>query len=249
MTKKRSVLIIACIISALITAGMMTYRISANTRLYNGFQQKENVYPYGEAVANSELNLNAVHKLLSGTGSLLGYDFLDDINNPLSIRYYADPNDAEPAYVIEKGTVIHIDSGMILNGEYPVRGICSLPTDKSGWRIARPFLVQGKEANETLLYVRLEDLYKVAMVWIKENPTAVNVLRSALKTDGLLPTKANTCRHMLLAADRRLYSKGVYLSKDMQSPVFTPLIIICMCVSAGLLAGILWVNLRMRVAR
>ena len=245
MKKLTRFLIALCAVSAAIAAGLISCSLFANSGLQKDFQRKENAYPYEEALAKDGPDLNTIQDLYSGVSSLLGFDETI-IESPAAIRYYADPDDRQPAYVIEKGTVIHIGAEIILNGGMDFRGIGSLPTDQAGWRLSKPFAEEGKAESEALMYVRLSDLQPVAAAWTKENPNTMKWMRAGMKQQKLLPTKANARRYLLLSNDRLLYSKGVYLSKDLMNPVLSPAAIICLCISAILLAGILWIKSRNR---
>ena len=69
-----------------------------------------------------------------------------------------------------------------------------------------------------------------------------------MRAQGLLPTKRNLCRYILLFADRTLYSRGVFLSADLQRPVLTPASILCLTAAVLLLAAYLLVNRKVKGA-
>ena len=242
MKKLRTILMILCTVSACFCLGMTAYHLYQNIRLRNGFQRADSAYRYEEALKKGDIDLNTIEKLYSGISGLIGFDDKKNIENPVTLRYFANVNDKQPAYVIEKGTTIHFDAEKILNGQMTFRGIWSLPTDQAGWRLSLPFSEWGKPENDTLLYIKLSDLQQAVSAWIKENPDAMKWMETGLKQEKLPLTEANAGNYLLLSNDRRLYSKGVYLSRDLMNTVATPAVIISLCLTAVLLAGILWMS-------
>ena len=248
MKKLRTVLVILCVVSACICAGTAAYHLYSNLKLRNGFQQADHAYPYEEALEKGEINPDIIGKRYSGISTMVGFGDKKDIECPVTIRYYADMNGKQPAYVIEKGTKIHIDADKILNSEMVFRGVGSLPTEKAGWRLSFPFAEWGKPENDTLLYVNLSDLQQAVLAWMKENPKTVKWMQTGTAQQKLLPTEANIINYLLLSNDRTLYEKGVYLSKDLMDPVISPAVIISFCIFVVLLAGVLWVSRKLRRA-
>ena len=222
---------------------MVLYSLYYNFRLHKGFQQKEYLHTYAEEIAKDTIDPQSIYKMFSGISTLIGSNFRDDIKSPIEIHYYSDIDDDIPALVVEKGTTVHVDSNEVLNGECTFQGINSLPAEKKGWRLVKPFAVDGRGPEEVLFYVKMSDLMHVASAWMEKNPQAMKTVRQRLMNQGLLPTKANVCRQMLLTADRELYRKGMYLSKDVMQPVFPPEVVVCLGVSAGMLACILGIAL------
>ncbi|MBQ9939497.1 MAG: hypothetical protein IJO96_08205, partial [Oscillospiraceae bacterium] len=153
-----------------------------------------------------------------------------DIVTPVTINYYADINDTTPAYTIEKGTTVHCESAYHKD-DVTYHGIQSIPTNKRGWRIAKPFIVTGEKRNNTFLYVKTSDLEAVADAWAKEN---IDIL-----SEHPLGMKSVTKSNLLLCIDHLLYDSGVYLSPNLLTPVFSPAVIVSLSSSVILLAAYL----------
>ena len=161
MKKLKIILIVLCIASTVAAVGMMLYSLYYNFRLRKGFREKEYRQTYAEEIAKNPINPQAIYRMFSGNSALIGFDYQDDISSPERIRYYSDISDDSPALVIEKGTIIHVDSSEILNGEYTFRGINSLPADKKGWRLVKPFSADGQGTDDSLLFLAVKSLSQI----------------------------------------------------------------------------------------
>ena len=213
------------VLFAIVTMGLVSRSVYLNYKLRDGFKPKEDAYPYGEEVEKGTLDLDEIYFFLPDAMAAMGhgYDYKDDIASPIEISYYADINDESPVYRVEKGDLIDFQMEDVTKSEYNVtyHGRISLPTNEPGWRLAKPFMVEGKEVNDTLLYVKLDDLMRIAYQWLEENPEAADNLENEMMWQGILPTKYNTGKAILLFIDRTLYSEGVFLSPDLLNPVFS----------------------------
>ena len=217
------------VLFVIVTMGLVSRSVYLNYKLRNGFEPKENAYPYGEEVEKGTLDLDKISYLLPSAVALMGYpNYKDDIASPIEISYYADINDGSPVYRVEKGDIIDFQTeNPILKYNVTYHGRVSLPTNEPGWRLAKPFMVEGKEVNDTLLYVKLDDLMRIAYQWLEENPKAVRAMGidksdiGVLGVYGIWPTQSNFSKILLLYIDRILYSKGVFLSPDLLNPVFS----------------------------
>ena len=241
MKRIRIPLLVFLIAFALASVGLILYDVSYITQLRSRFAPKAGAYPYAQAVEKNELDLDAVSACFPDDVALLAYDFRNTLEAPSAISYYADVK-GEPVRTIEKGERIDFRTEDGAGRVFSFRGIETLPTDKPGWRLAKSFAAAGGETEDALLYVKLDDLAPVADRWLKENPGAKKALQGLVRAQGRLPTKRNLCRYILLFADRTLYSQGVYLSADLQRPVLNPASILCLIVTALLLAGYLFIN-------
>ena len=247
MKRIRVTLLVLLIVSALASVGLIFYNVSCNAQLRSRFAPKAGAYPYAQAVEKNELDLDAVSACFPDDVALLAYDFRNTLEAPSAISFYADVK-GEPVRTIEKGERIEFRTGDAAGRVFSFRGIETLPTDKPGWRLAKPFATAGGETEDALLYVKLDDLAPVAARWLKENPGAEKALQGLVRAQGLLPTKRNLCRYVLLFADRTLYSRGVFLSADLQRPVLTPASILCLTAAVLLLAAYLLVNRKVKGA-
>ncbi len=119
------------------------------------------------------------------------------------------------------------------------------------------------------MYVKLDDLMKFIVQWLRENPnmerglqnTVINqwikerpgmkgLLQNGIIKQLFKPTKRDISKFILLDADRILYSKGVFLSPDLKKPICLPAV--CLVVSLLLLAADVWHsrrNKRRRLSR
>ncbi len=209
------------VLFVIVTMGLVSRSVYLNYKLRNGFEPKENAYPYGEEVEKGTLDLDKISYLLPSAVALMGYpNYKDDIASPIEISYYADINDGSPVYRVEKGDIIDFQTeNPILKYNVTYHGRISLPTNEPGWRLAKPFMVEGREVNDTLLYVKLDDLMRIAYQWLEENSEVIS--SNALMRQGIWPTKYNLSKILLLDIDRTLYSRGVFLSPDLLNPVFS----------------------------
>ena len=209
------------VLFAIVTIGLVSRSVCLNYKLRNGFEPKEDAYPYAEEVEKGTLDLDEISYLLPSAVALMGYpNYKDDIASPIEISYYADINDGSPVYRVEKGDIIDFQTeNPILKYNVTYHGRISLPTNEPGWRLAKPFMVEGREVNDTLLYVKLDDLMRIAYQWLEENSEVIS--SNALMRQGIWPTKYNLSKILLLDIDRTLYSRGVFLSPDLLNPVFS----------------------------
>ena len=216
------------VLFAIVTIGLVSRSVCLNYKLRNGFEPKENAYPYGEEVEKGTLDLDKISYLVpSAMAAIKPPDYKDDIASPIEISYYADINDESPVYCVEKGDIIYFQAEDSEGYETVYHGRVSLPTNEPGWRLAKPFMVEGKETIDTLLYVKLDDLMRIAYQWLEENPKAVRAMGidksdiGVLGVYGIWPTQSNFSKILLLYIDRILYSEGVFLSPDLLNPVFS----------------------------
>ena len=216
------------VLFAIVTMGLVSRSVYLNYKLRNGFEPKENAYPYGEEVEKGTLDLVEISYLLPSVVALIQLpDYKDDIASPIEISYYADIKDKSPVYRVEKGDIIYFQAEDSEGNETVYHGRVSLPTNEPGWRLAKPFMVEGKETIDTLLYVKLDDLIRIAYQWLEENPKAVRAMGidksdiGVLGVYGIWPTQSNFSKILLLYIDRILYSEGVFLSPDLLNPVFS----------------------------
>ena len=236
--------ILLCIFTAslLVTVGIIYPRIYSNCKLRNEFEPKEAAYPYAEEIKKEDIDFELLYESMRNE-VLLPYrgmgavSHITDIITPVTINYYADINDTTPAYTIEKGTTVHCESAYHKD-DVNYHGIQSIPTNKRGWRIAKPFIVNGEKRNNTFLYVKTSDLEAVADAWAKEN---IDIL-----SKNPLGIKSVTKSNLLLRIDHLLYDSGVYLSKNLLTPVFSPVSVASLSVSAASLAAYLVVRRKVK---
>ena len=245
MKRIRIALLVLLIAFALASVALILYDAACSARLRSRFSPKADAYPYAQAVQRNELDLDAVAACFPDDRALLLQNYRNKIEAPAAISYYADVK-GEPVWTIEKGERIDFRTEDAAGQVFSFRGIETLPTDKAGWRLAKPFAAADGETADTLLYVKLEDLAPVAARWLEENPGAEKALQGLVRAQGLLPTKGNLCRYILLFTDRTLYSQGVFLSADLQRPVLSPASVLCLFVTVLLLAGYLIAKRRTR---
>ena len=245
MKRIRIALLVLLIAFALASVALILYDAACSARLRSRFSPKADAYPYAQAVQRNELDLDAVAACFPDAVALLRYDFRNTLEAPSAISYYADVK-GEPVWTIEKGERIDFRTEDAAGQVFSFRGIETLPTDKAGWRLATPFAAAGGEPADALLFVKLEDLAPVTARWLEENPGAEKALQGLVRAQGLLPTKGNLCRYILLFTDRTLYSQGVFLSADLRRPVFSPASVLCLVVTVLLLAGYLIAKRRTR---
>ena len=236
MNSMRKILLLMIVLCSVVTVGLATYYLCYNVNLTWTFDKKETTYNYADEVEKKTLDLNKISSLFTDNVTLVGYpEFQDKIISPVSIEYYENIRDKSPVYVIEKGEVIYFEMFPKTKSGLEFRGNDSIPTNEKGWRLARPFKGNGAE-KDLLLYVKLEDLIHVNKEWLRKNPTFNNVVSKKVLSTGLLPTKRNISKFMLLFVDRELYSNGIFLSKDMYKPIIDREVVISLFVAIILIA-------------
>ena len=235
MNRLPKILLCLLIASLLITVGLVSSSIYTNCKLRLEFEAKEDAYPYAEEIKKEDIDFELLYESMRNE-VLMPYrgmgtpNYNHDIVTPVTINYYADINDTTPAYTIEKGTTVHCESAYHKD-DVTYHGIQSIPTNKRGWRIAKPFIVTGEKRNNTFLYVKTSDLEAVADAWAKEN---IDIL-----SENPLGMKSVTKSYLLLRIDHLLYDSGVYLSKNLLTPIFSPAVIVSLSSSVILLAAYL----------
>lgn len=240
----RTIIIAILTAFSIISAGFVCYVFHNNHRIEKGFTKVENAYPYAEAVGNNELDLTAVSDYFSYDMALGKYDYQYEIVTPFVISYYAEIGDKTPVLTIEKGEIMSISIQGMTESTFTFRGIESLPTNKAGWRLAKPFSVVGKEATDALLYVKLDELKSVVVQWLKENPSAELALGNTVMVQGLKPTKRNMCSYLALVSDRTFYTRGVFLSADLKQSISLPAL--CLIISLLILVVVVYISKRKR---
>ncbi len=236
MKKLMQILLCMFIFFTVVTVGLVSRCLYINFKLISEFSQKENVYPYAEAVGKGEPDLSVISNLFTDIVAAIGFDdYKNDIISPITISYYANINDNTPVYSVEKGDTIHFKTNDRTRSGITYQGIESIPTNESGWRLAKPFTVEGKESNDALLYVKLDELIHVTYEWIEENPNGMSILQRIVMEQGVLPTKHNVGKYILLFIDRTLYSEGMFLSQDLLSSVFSTATFVSLFISVILL--------------
>ena len=129
-----------------------------------------------------------------------------------------------------------------------------------------PFSSEGQETPNELMYVKLDDLMKFIVQWLRENPnmerglqdTVINqwikerpgmksLLQNGIIKQLFKPTKRDISKFILLDADWILYSKGVFLSPDLKKPIRLPAV--CLVVSLLFLAADVWHSRRKKRRR
>ena len=221
LKKIQSIFLVVFLLSFAVTRGLFSYYLCYNIYWTRNFDQVEGVYNYADAVKEKTIDLDEISNLFTDIVALYGYpDYKETIISPVNIEYYENKGDKSPAYVIEKGESIHFELLPKTKSRLQFRGNDSIPTVEKGWRIARPFKVDAEE-KDSLWYVRLEDLFCVSNEWLKENPDFTRVASREVMSMGLFPTKRNISEVMLLFVDHKLYSEGIFLSRDLFKPIFT----------------------------
>ncbi|QUI22742.1 hypothetical protein HZI73_10765 [Vallitalea pronyensis] len=234
---KRLMQILLCmfIFFTIVTVGLVSYNLYINVKLKNEFTQKEDTYPYAEAIEKGDIDFNKISNLFTDNVAMLGTNYQESIISPITVSYYENINDETPVYIIEEGDLIRFKIGDKTRSGLTYCGNESIPTNDLGWRIAKPFLADGKETINEFLYVKLDNLVDISCEWLKENPTAMNTLQRSMLEQGILPTKYNAGKYILLFIDRKLYSEGVFLSQDLFNPIFSATTLVSLLISAILL--------------
>ncbi|MBQ2755543.1 MAG: hypothetical protein IJF27_02595 [Oscillospiraceae bacterium] len=210
----------------LVAAWFISHALYNNAKLHNEFKPKHKAYPYAEALKNGELSLKSVSSAiltdeigLSGSSA----DRYRFIASPITIKYYSKPGDITPVFTIEKGTMINYQK-QPGKSSVTYHGFESLPSDRHGWRLAKPFIVEGEEPNDTLLYVKTSDLEAVSAVWLKEMIPFIESITEHITT-GVEQTRKHLqqkyVKSLLFDFDEWLYYKGIYISPDLLTPVFS----------------------------
>lgn len=125
---------------------------------------------------------------------------------PCNVHYYRMENGRrEKAFTMKKGTIIVIQSL-----QDPGRGIQSFPTFDRGIRYAKPFNIEGGNADDSYYYVKLSELEKVASELISRSPS----LEQARRAQGLSLERA--VYEATRLTDKIFYNEGIYLSPDLE---------------------------------
>jgi len=236
------------IISLVVTVGAFSaliYHHSMITRSTNIFQSRpllfdfepdERAYPYAEALKNDEFKPYSVFDHLPGmalAGSELPTEWL---TAPITVHYYSDPKSTVPVFTVEKGDTIYCSFPAAITGDRAnrYRGLESLPYFKQGWRLAKPFIVEDEEPNDTLLYVKTDDLTAVFRLWLEESP----VYSPSNFIEKLWYTYSYP-KLFILFVDQFLYFDSIFLSPDLVAFVYPPAPFISFGVSVILLAAYL----------
>ncbi len=223
---------IAFFLVAVLSMALPIYR---NSSLKRGFAQKEGAYPYGEAVKNGELDLEAVEDIfLPAITVALGYNHKETMKAPVTISYYRNIGDDTPAYVIEEGDPIWVKVVYGFTDEKTIfRGLESIACEKRGWRLAKPFMkpasystegsgllkTEGIVRNDELLYVKYNDLKAVAKEYMAMNYPGRRYFGYMHRDIPLTWMRSEDW--LLCRFDYLVYTKGVYISPDLYSPVFS----------------------------
>jgi len=249
MKNLSKILLCLFIASLLVTGGLLSYSIHTNCKLRLEFEPKSYAYPYAEALENGEFNLELLTKTtFVGEHALIGSPpFEYNISSPVTIRYYSNPDDISPVFTVEKGDTIWCrpPSQSVYEGDVTYHGLESLPTDKRGWRLAKPFITKGKEQNDSLLYVKLSDLDSVCGEWLKENVDLIPFFKNTTPKERSRLQK-EYLKDMPLYIDNELYERGSYLSPDLLTPVFSPASVVSLSVSVVSLAAYLILRRRVK---
>ena len=232
----RKMLLLIIVLCSAVTAGLAASCIYHNVKLNLNFDKKEPTYNYADEVEKKTLDLNKISNLFTDNVSLVGYpEFQNKIISPVSIEYYKNRKDKFPVYVIEKGEVVYFEMFPKTKSGLEFCGNDSLPTNEKGWRLARPFKVDG-EKNNSLLYVRLEDLNCVVTEWLNANPAFVKSSVRKVADRGLISLNKNIRESVLLFIDNKLYSEGIFLSKDLYKSILNREFLISFFVTIILIA-------------
>lgn len=221
MKRNKKLMIILSVVLLLISIISVIFNVYSNIILKKSFKSREDSYPYEQAAKNLHIDLNKISMMFPKASAPIGYDYKEEIISPISISYYKSKDDSTPIYTIEKGDIIHFKTTGFTSSEITYRGVESLPTNIQGWRLVKPFEVEGKKANDNLLYVKLSDLKKVSKTWLDENPKVMTSMSSHMQ--GLFPTKQEYVNLIIFRIDRILYEEGVYLSPDLYKPILSVL--------------------------
>ena len=202
----------------------------------------ENPFPYAESVKKEELDLKALSKEVFsdaiGASSSTAASRTYWLSSPITIRYYSDPNAIFPVFTVDKGDIICC-SNELLKSTVTYHGLESLPSLKYGWRLAKPFIVEGEEPNDALLYVKTSDLVKIFRAWNKEITHPSNI-REKIWSYYIYPQRN------LLYIDRMLYKMGIFVSPDLVAFVCPPAPFISLSVSVILLTAYLVVRRKIK---
>ena len=243
------------IISLVVTAGAfsaLVYHHSMITRSTNIFQSRpllfdfepdERAYPYAEALKNDEFKPYSVFDHLPGM-ALAGAEIPTEwLAAPITVHYYSDPKSTVPVFTVEKGDIIYCSfpAAITSNRANRYRGLESLPYLKQGWRLAKPFIVDGEEPTDTLLYVKTDDLTAVFRSWLKDSP----VYSHSNSIEKLWYTYSYP-QLFILFVDQFLYFDGIFLSPDLAAFFYPPAPFISLGVSVILLTAYLVVRRKIK---
>lgn len=259
----RNLLVVLLLIVGVISAGLVCFSVQYNYLLQQRFTNSEQAYPYADAVDTNELDMKTISSYFPDGVTLVRYNYQNEIRSPTVISYYADMKDEIPTLIIEKGEIISFKNEGWTQSVFSYRGTDSLPTNKAGWRLVKPFLVKGKEPTDELMYVKLNELLSVTAQWLQDNPGMERMLQNdvinqwmkeypgmegmlqrSIAKQMLRPTQRDISKFILLFADRILYTKGVFLSSDLKHPIISSAVIVCLIVFLILLLVLILIKFR-----
>lgn len=209
--KKIKVILMLCILPG----SLLFYILCYNIGLKMKYVPQDNAYSYSDAIENGDVDFDYIASLLPDASAMIDYGYVNDIEAPITILYYSQIGDDTPSYSIPKGEKIHFNIEGSTKSSITFSGIESIPTNVAGWRLVRPFAIEGMEENNVYMFVKLEELIKIAEKWLDYNPNVKTRLSEFLIKQGIFPTKRNICKYLILNIDRLLYSNGIFFSKDM----------------------------------
>lgn len=204
---------IVTIILVIVFIAQVVFAIVHNRNLEKGFVKGDNVYAYNDALENGTVDPDQIRNLFPSTIAMTKLNQENTISSPRVIRYYENIGDALPVYVIEKGQSISVRRGSSLMDNVGY-GFMSMPTNERLWRLAIPFSTESTTQFESLLYVKLDELQSVTGTWVE-----INNIRKARML------KSDVVRALILQVDNELYDKGIFLSKDILQPMWSPAMI------------------------
>lgn len=228
------VIILFCVL-----AFRMGYALYHNQNIREQFSSALNSSPYQNGVKMEEMDLTQYDRFFPDTFAPIGYSLTHIINNPVTLRYYAEiPNDDSAAYALEipKGTKI-VAIPLDINGPpiYEIGyGYTSYPTHEKGWRYVKPFQIadfQSDPGNQQYYYVKIESLEAVLREMIDANEGII----ASLQPRGWSNSKF--LRFFLRYVDDVLYQNGVYSSPDLFRPVFDRVNMLLLCLMGIILAA------------
>ena len=240
----KCLLVVLLFVFLLVSAGLIFYSLHYNHRLRSEYKKDETAYPYAEMIENGDFDLTKVSELLPDAVAAMSHNWNNRIVISNTLSYYRNIGDAAPIYTIKAGSIVDIDfdANSWTRSGITYRGIKSLPTNKAGWRLVKPFSFEGEERIDDLLYVKSDELVGIIKDWIDENPKTMATLSRIAVEQGLMPTKYIGSRYIMLSLDRILYSKGVFMSFDLKIPVLSVAAIISLTVCIILLTTILLIK-------
>lgn len=209
-----------------------------NIKTAAGYKDNGVKGPYKQGVPPEDIELRLYEAYLARPTAPIGRPNIT-VKLPYSLRYYANPDSSTVVYEVPKGTEIVIQSYVDNMGGY---GSYSYPTQKRGWRYAKPLTPETTVAN----------LRKLPLYYIKTKDLE-GVFREAYRTNNVRAytgsvyfTERSFAFMMVRMFDQILYDKGTFNSPDLYRNLLGLRESILMVIALVLLALFIFINKKQR---